>query len=111
MGGDEFAAILFFDEHTEDAKMIERAQQIFDKVNMTVKATEGGTGISMGVVIAQKETTFTQLYERSDKALYRAKQQGRSRMTWRRPGLSMLTTPLPSPDAHMPRIVVAEHSA
>lgn len=80
MGGDEFAAILFFDEHTEDAKMIERAQQIFDKVNMTVKATEGGTGISMGVVIAQKETTFTQLYERSDKALYRAKQQGRSRM-------------------------------
>ena len=60
--------------------MRERAQQIFDKVNMTVKSTEGGTGISMGVVIANPESTFNQMYEESDKALYEAKRKGRGRM-------------------------------
>lgn len=80
MGGDEFAAILFFDKDTTEAQMRERAQQIFDKVNMTVKATEGGTGISMGVVIAEPETTFNQMYERSDKALYQAKKNGRGKL-------------------------------
>ena len=80
MGGDEFSAILFFDKETNESQMRERAQQIFDKVNMTVKSTEGGTGISMGVVIANPETTFNQMYEESDKALYEAKRKGRGRM-------------------------------
>lgn len=83
MGGDEFAAILFFDKDTAEAQMQERAQQIFDKMNMSLKAAEGGTGISMGVVIAKKEATFNQLYEASDKALYQAKENGRGRMVIR----------------------------
>ena len=61
-------------------QMHERAQQIFDKVNMRVKATEGGTGISMGAVIAEADATFNQLYEASDKALYQAKDRGRGRI-------------------------------
>ena len=80
MGGDEFAAILFFDKDATEAQMRERAQQIFDKVNMTVKSTEGGTGISMGVTIAEPETTFNQMYEKSDKALYQAKRSGRGKL-------------------------------
>lgn len=80
MGGDEFAAMLFFDKDTTELQMKERAQQIFDKVNMTIKATEGGTGISMGVVIAEPEATFNQMYEASDKALYQAKKNGRGKM-------------------------------
>ena len=80
MGGDEFAAILYFDKNASDAQMYKRAQQIFDKVNMTLKATEGGTGISMGVAIADPETTFNQLYEKSDKALYMAKESGRGKL-------------------------------
>lgn len=80
MGGDEFAAVLFFDKETKVPQMHERAQQIFDKMNMTIKSTEGGTGISMGVVIAEQETTFNQLYEDSDRALYQAKERGRGRM-------------------------------
>ena len=80
MGGDEFAAILYFDRDTEDERMKERARQIFDKVNMTVKSTDRGTGISMGVVIAGKDMTFNQMYEESDKALYQAKQNGRGRV-------------------------------
>ena len=80
MGGDEFAALLVFDKDTEDAQVRERAQQIFDHVNMRLKAAGEGTGISMGMVIAQPEATFNQLYEASDKALYRAKETGRGRL-------------------------------
>ena len=80
MGGDEFAAIIFFDKDTPEVQMKERAQQIFDKVNMTLKSTEGGGGISMGVVMAKPEDTFNQMYEASDKALYEAKNTGRGKL-------------------------------
>lgn len=80
MGGDEFAAMLFFNKGVSEETIRERAQQIFDKVNLTVKSTEGGTGISMGVVIAKSGATFNQLYEESDKALYTAKEKGRGRL-------------------------------
>ena len=80
MGGDEFAAALFFDLNTPETSIRERAQQIFDKVSITLKGTDGGTGISMGVVIAEPETTFNQLYEASDRALYQAKENGRGRL-------------------------------
>ena len=80
MGGDEFAAILFFDKATDEAQMKERAQQIFDKVNMTIKATDEKMGISMGAAIAEAETTFNELYEASDQALYQAKENGRGRL-------------------------------
>ena len=81
MGGDEFAAALFFDRDTPDAQLQERAQQIFDKVNITLKSVEGGAGISMGMVVADSEVTFNQLYEAADKALYQAKDHGRGRLT------------------------------
>ena len=80
MGGDEFAAMLFFDKNTTEKQMHERAQQIFDKMNVTIKSTEGGTGISMGMVIAEPETTFNQMYEAADKALYQAKKNGRGKL-------------------------------
>ena len=80
MGGDEFAAALFFDLNTPEDSIRERAQQIFDKVSITLKGTDGGTGVSMGVVIAAPDTTFNQLYEASDRALYQAKENGRGRL-------------------------------
>ena len=80
MGGDEFAAVLFFKPGTPDAQIHERAQQIFDKVNMTLKGTEGGTGISMGMTIATPDATFNQMYEAADRALYQAKERGRGRL-------------------------------
>lgn len=80
MGGDEFAAVLLFGMDTPPERMKYRAQQIFDKVNLTLKSTEGGTGISMGGAIAPPDTNFNQLYEKADAALYKAKRQGRSRM-------------------------------
>jgi len=80
MGGDEFAAMLFFNKSVPEETIRERAQQIFDKVNLTVKSTEGGTSISMGAVIAKSEATFNQLYEEADNALYVAKEKGRGRL-------------------------------
>ena len=80
MGGDEFAAALFFSMDTPEAVIRERAQQIFDKVSITLKGADGGTGISVGVAIATPDATFNQLYEASDKALYQAKENGRGRL-------------------------------
>ena len=80
MGGDEFAAALFFSLNTPEATIQERAQQIFDKVSITLKGADGRTGISMGVAIAEPDATFNQLYEASDKALYQAKENGRGRL-------------------------------
>ena len=80
MGGDEFAAAFFFDKHATEAAILERAQQIFDQVSITLKGTEGGTSVSMGVAVAEPDATFNQLYELSDSALYRAKENGRGRL-------------------------------
>lgn len=86
MGSDEFAAMLFFNKSVSDDVIRERAQQIFDKVNLTVKATEGGTGISMGAVIARTELTFNEMYEEADNALYDVKESGRGRIEVKRHG-------------------------
>lgn len=80
MGGDEFAAALFFTAGTTEAVVRERAQQIFDKVSITLKGAEVDTGISMGAVITESGATFNQLYEASDAALYQAKKNGRGRL-------------------------------
>ena len=80
MGGDEFAAVLFFDQDTDASLMKERAQQIFDKVNMTLKSANRGSGISMGGYIAAEDDTFNQMYEAAEQALYHVKNHGRGRL-------------------------------
>lgn len=79
MGGDEFAAALLFQPDVSEEKIQERVRMIFDKINLTLKAAEGGSGLSMGVAFAEPEITFNQLYELADKALYQAKESGRGR--------------------------------
>lgn len=86
MGGDEFAAMLFFNKSVSDEVIKERTQQIFDKVNLTVKAAEGGTSISMGAVIARNEITFNEMYEEADNALYIVKENGRGRLVVKKHG-------------------------
>lgn len=79
MGGDEFAAALLFQPDVSEEKIQERVRMIFDKINLTLKAVEGGSGLSMGVAFAEPEITFNQLYELADKALYQAKESDRGR--------------------------------
>ena len=79
MGGDEFGAMLFFDKKVSETIIRERIRQIFDKLNLIVKA-HNGTGISMGAVIVKKETSFNQMYREADRLLYKAKDQGRGRI-------------------------------
>ncbi len=80
MGGDEFAAMLFFNKSVPEDVMKERARQIFDKVNLVVETTTGGTSVSMGAVIAHSVMAFNQLYNAADAALYKAKNRGRDRI-------------------------------
>lgn len=82
MGGDEFAAALFFKKTCTDEFMYERAQQIFDKINMTLAMNPKATSLSMGAVIAdEKINNFTELYACADKRLYKSKESGRSRIS------------------------------
>ena len=60
-----------------------RAEQIFDKVNLTLKSVDERTGISMGIAVSQVDSNFNQLYEEADRALYQAKAEGRGRMVMR----------------------------
>ena len=80
MGGDEFAAMLFFDKSVPEATIRARAHQIFDKVNLVVKTVAGGTSISMGAVFTGSGMSFNQLYNEADAALYKAKNEGRERI-------------------------------
>lgn len=82
LGGDEFAAALFFKKECTDEFMYRRAQEIFDKVNMTLKLSSGETSLSMGAIVAnEKLNTFNMMYEAADKALYTSKENGRSRLS------------------------------
>lgn len=82
MGGDEFAAALFFKKDCTDQFMYERAQQIFDKINMSLKMAEKGASLSMGAIISSEELcTFNELYQSADKLLYTSKENGRSRLS------------------------------
>ena len=59
-----------------------RAGQIYERIMNVLQKEEHFTGLSMGVVVAEKEgTTFKDLYEASDKALYNSKESGRGRMS------------------------------
>lgn len=83
MGGDEFAAVLTFGKDVPQETMIRRAQQICDSMNMTIGANSSHLStISMGGAFFGGEiVTFDKLYEAADKALYRAKNAGRSRFS------------------------------
>lgn len=83
MGGDEFAAAFFFPKDCPESTMRERAQQVFDKVMLTLQSVQNVATISMGAAISGGEVdTFRALYECADEALYISKEAGRGRITF-----------------------------
>ncbi|MBO7062360.1 MAG: diguanylate cyclase [Fibrobacter sp.] len=82
MGGDEFAAALFFEKGHDTVFMTMRAQQIFDRILSAMMSGEHPVSLSMGVAIADDELcSFNKLYEAADKALYVSKENGRGKMS------------------------------
>ncbi|MDO4483076.1 MAG: diguanylate cyclase [Clostridia bacterium] len=76
MGGDEFAAMLFFDKAAGTDTMLQRADQIFRQVSQELSGLEGAS-VSMGVALGMDDSvSFTALYEQADRALYQAKRAG-----------------------------------
>lgn len=79
MGGDEFAAMLFFPEDTPDETMIRKGEQLCARMNLLLSArSQGKSGVSCGGAFYGPNTmVFDRLYEAADQALYRSKQKGR----------------------------------
>lgn len=74
MGGDEFSIALF------EKASIDRINQIFNELNITVQANKGFS-ISIGVAYtSNKINSFDELYVAADKALYKAKEKGKNRI-------------------------------
>ncbi|MGN0267027.1 MAG: GGDEF domain-containing protein, partial [Lachnospiraceae bacterium] len=80
MGGDEFAAALFFTPNNSNEQMQNRARDVFDKLHLTLQALKPPMSISMGIAISNAASTFNSLYQKADEALYIAKNKGRDRL-------------------------------
>ena len=82
MGGDEFAAALYFNKGVSVEIIHNRVRQLFDTVDMTIRSAEMSTSVSMGVAIEDENlNTFNKLYDAADKALYKSKAQGRAKVS------------------------------
>ena len=85
MGGDEFAAIMVFDEDMPYEAISERAVQLFDKLHASLKLKGSDVKCSMGAAVSSPGDTFRDLYSKADDALYRSKEGGRNRLTFHAP--------------------------
>ena len=81
MGGDEFVVILEDLTHGRAAETV--AHKILDavRINMQVDALELAVTTTVGVAYYNGEPNPEQLLDKADKAMYRAKQAGRNRMS------------------------------
>lgn len=74
---DAFAAMLFFDKNVAAEFMYNRAQEIYDKISMTISSVENAPTISMGAVIdSELQKTYEVLFEAVKKNLKQSKKNG-----------------------------------
>lgn len=79
-GGEEFVMLLVDKSLEEGAQLAERIRQLISSTEFTYKKQALHVTISCGVASFYGEDTPTSLFERADKALYRAKHSGRDRV-------------------------------
>ena len=79
-GGEEFVMLLANKTLKEGQQLAEQIREAISKTDFTYKKTSLHVTISCGVASFAKNDTPTTLFERADKALYRAKRSGRDRV-------------------------------
>jgi diguanylate cyclase len=79
-GGEEFVMLLVDKSLEEGAQLAERIRQLISSTDFTYKKQALHVTISCGVASFANNDTPTLLFERADKALYRAKHSGRDRV-------------------------------
>lgn len=78
IGGDEFAAALFFEGSKGTDFMYERAQEIHGKIMDALMSGELAATISMGVYATENKTlSYEQMYKEAERALFNAQKNGR----------------------------------
>lgn len=76
-GGEEFLLVL---NHCEAPAALDLAERIRERVARTVEVGGTALGVSIGVAQMASNETIAGLINRADKALYRAKREGRNRV-------------------------------
>lgn len=79
-GGEEFVMLLADKSLEEGAQLAERIRQLISSTDFTYKKQALHVTISCGVASFVDKDTPTSLFERADKALYKAKHSGRDRV-------------------------------
>ena len=81
VGGEEFAVLLFKTDAEGAFTLAEKIRKVVE--SMTIKCQEQDIYITTSIGVAQNiitDKTFDEIYARSDKALYKAKEQGRNQV-------------------------------
>ena len=76
-GGDEFVVVL---PDTEQDVVVTIGQRIITRLSQIELTNNMPVSASFGVAVLSADDSFHSLFERADRALYRAKQQGRSQV-------------------------------
>ena len=79
-GGEEFVIILNKTNQHGSHLVGERIRKSVESLNINVGGAELNITVSVGVASLLSNDTMSRLFQRADKALYRAKHQGRNRM-------------------------------
>ena len=77
-----FVAMLFFEKNSPPGYMYDRAQQIYDKVSVTVSSEADAPTLSMGAALDCDQTkNYDELIEAAENLMRTSKKRGGGRLT------------------------------
>ena len=79
MDGDVYMAAVGFAEDVGEATILERARQVFDRINMRLQVAGEAESVSMGIAVATRGDSFATMAPRAATALQHAMEEGRGR--------------------------------
>ena len=82
LGKDFFVAMLFFEKNSPPGYMYDRAQQIYDKVSVTVSSEADAPTLSMGAALdCDQAKNYDELIEAAENLMRTSKKRGGGRLT------------------------------